>query len=157
VRGKSPRWQKHTMRTVPVPEATAKDISHEKISLFHHLYHHCLNTFAHYYSPSVKLPPLPKWPEANQLPCRTLLRKTMVPRAIALGPRPLPTALVTRLDPTSVTPMPQRSTAAALAPTLHSLSSVGSPSSHMKDHGTAWSSPEGQANRPANTIEFNPL
>jgi hypothetical protein len=43
--GKLPSWPKHTMLTVPAQEATAKDISHETMSLLPHFLYHSLNPF----------------------------------------------------------------------------------------------------------------
>lgn len=105
-----------------------------------------------------KIAPLPKCLGANQLTCRILPSRILVPLTIrAPGPWLPQTALAIRLDPTPMTPMPQRSTGAALVPTLRLLFSVGSPRSRTKGHGTAWSSPGDQANRQADKIESKPL
>ena len=100
---------------------------------------------------------LPNCLEESQTTCRTHPSSVKVLRTLsAPGPRLPRTALTIRVNPTSRTPVSQRSTEAARVPLLHSLSSVGSPRSHTKGHGTAWSPPGGWANMLAEWIESYP-
>lgn len=50
--GKSPSGPKHTMLTVSAPEATAKDISQEKMSLLPYFFDHSLDPIPHQRSSS---------------------------------------------------------------------------------------------------------
>ena len=158
MRDESPSGPKHTMLTAPAIEAAARDISHEKMSLLHHFFDHSLNPLLRYCSPSVNLPPLPECPITNLSTCRTHpIKAKMLHKITAPGPRLPRTALIIRLDPTSMAPIPQRPTGAGPVPTLHSLSSVGLLRSRTKGHGTAWSSLGGQACKSSRGIKSKPL